>query len=138
MLRWVCAAVIAGLLAACSGASPGDPDVAATPCETPEPVADLTGLPSEFPFERWGTVTYLKAKKGFEVVRFVSETTVVELHPEIARALGDAGYEIVGADNEGFESEIFFKPGRSRTGYFQLRQGPCEGQVTTSMIFGRE
>jgi hypothetical protein len=101
-------------------------------------VASLKGLPEEFPFERWGTVTYLRAKKGFEVVRFVAETTVVELHPQIARALGEAGYQIVGADNEGFESEIFFKPGGTRTGYFQLREGPCEGQVTTSMIFGRE
>ena len=130
--------VVVNLLVACGGSSPSGTDAVATPCVTPTPVTDLSGLPKEFPIEEWGTVTYLRAKKGFEVVRFVAETTVVELHPEIARSLQDAGYEIVGADNEGFESEIFFKPGSERTGYFQLREGPCEGQVTTSMIFGRE
>jgi hypothetical protein len=100
-------------------------------------VKDLSALPADLPFEDWGTITYVKRKKGFAVVRFVADTTVVELHPEIARALLDSGYEIVGADNEGFESEIFFKPRGPQTGYFQLREGPCDGQVTTSMIFGR-
>lgn len=139
MLRWACAVAVLNLLLACGGGSQGtETGAAPTPCETLEPVEDLSGLPKAFPFERWGTVTYLRTKKGFEVVRFVADTTVVELHPQIARALEDAGYEIVGADNEGFESEIFFQPGRQRSGYFQLREGPCTGQVTTSMIFGRE
>ena len=135
MLRWAGMFVALNLLIACGGSPPSDPGAAATPCVTPTPVDDLSDLPKDFPFEEWGTVTYLRSKKGFEVVRFVAETTVVELHPEISRSLNDAGYQIVGADNEGFESEIFFTPGRARTGYFQLREGPCKGQVTTSMIF---
>ena len=124
------------LLCACGGGSGGEPAAGATPCATPREAGDLTGLPSDIPFREWGTVTYHSSRKDFEVVRFVSETTVVELHPKIARAVMDAGYEIVGADNEGFESEIFFKPGGKATGFFQLREGPCKGQVTTSMIFG--
>ena len=131
------AAVALAFLVACSQQSPGaGTEAEPTPCATPTPVTDLAQLPDEMPFEEWGTVTYLRTKQGFVVVRFVSETTVVELHPKIARAVLDAGYEIVGADNEGFESEIFFQPRGTRTGYFQLREGPCEGQVTTSMIFG--
>lgn len=128
--------IVASILLVACNASDGGPRAAASPCTTPAPVADLSDVPEDFPFEEWGTVTYLRTRRGFAVVRFVSETSVVELHPQIARAVIDAGYEIVGADNEGFESEIFFKPGGTRTGYFQLREGPCKGQVTTTMIFG--
>ena len=78
----------------------------------------------------------MKRTKKFAAVRLVSETTVVELHPKIARSLIDEGFKIVGADNEGFESEIFVDPGSDRTGYFQLREGPCKGLITTNILFG--
>lgn len=136
MFRPVWSVVIVALLVSCNTSGDG-PRASATPCKTPEAVTDLSDVPEDLPFKDWGTVTYLRKRRGFAVVRLVSETSVVELHPQIARAVIDAGYEIVGADNEGFESEIFFKPGRERTGYFQLREGPCEGQVSTTMIFGQ-
>lgn len=135
--RRATAAFLLASLVACGGGPDGPGSSTATPCEETTPLEDLARLPEDLPFEDWGTITYLRRKKGFAVVRLVSDTTVVELHPKIARAILDAGYEIVGADNEGFESEIFFKPQGKETGYFQLREGPCDGQVTTSMIFGR-
>ncbi len=138
VLRHGVAVSVLLMTVACGGSSGRNGAAGATPCATPTAVQDLSKLPDDMPFEEWGTITYLRAKKGFAIVRLLSETTVVELHPKIARAVLDAGYEIVGADNEGFESEIFFKPRGTQTGYFQLRAGPCEGQVTTSMIFGRK
>ncbi len=123
------------VLAACAG---GEPAAAPTPCSTPSAVTNLDELPKELPFEEWGTITRLERDKGFVVVEVVDETTVVELHPKIASAIIDAGYEIVGADNEGFESEIFFAPGEGLTGLFRLRERPCKGLVTATLLFGNK
>jgi hypothetical protein len=82
----------------------------------------------------WGTVTKIKKEKKFLVVQAISEQSVVELHPQIARSLLDSGYEIVGADNEGFESEIFFAPGSGTSGLFRLREGPCKDLVTVTLL----
>ena len=64
----------------------------------------------------------------------VSEKTVVELYPPLARAVLAAGYSIVASDNEGFEAEIFFGDDRV-TGAYRLREGPCEGEVTVRLLF---
>lgn len=63
----------------------------------------------------------------------MSELTVVELYPPLARAILDAGYEIVSADNEGFEAEIYFGDDRT-TGAYRLRKAPCRQQVIVKLL----
>jgi hypothetical protein len=117
-----------------AGCGDGQPSAAPTPCASPTPVADTSKIPSDIPVADWGTVTKIEKKKKFLVVQAVSDQSVVELHPQIARSLLDSGYEIVGADNEGFESEIFFAPGKGTSGLFRLREGPCKNQVTVTLL----
>jgi hypothetical protein len=119
------------LLSACGD---GQPAAAPTPCTSPEPVSDRSSIPSDIPVSDWGTVTKIKKEKNFLVIQAVSDQSVVELHPQIARSLLDSGYEIVGADNEGFESEIFFAPGKGTSGLFRLREGPCKDKVTVTLL----
>jgi hypothetical protein len=119
------------LLSACGN---GQPAAMPTPCTSPEPVSDTSSIPSDIPVSDWGTVTKIKKEKKFLVIQAVSDQSVVELHPQIARSLLDSGYEIVGADNEGFESEIFFAPGKGTSGLFRLREGPCKDQVTVTLL----
>jgi hypothetical protein len=124
------------ILGACGN---GQPATAPTPCASPQAISDTSAIPRDIPVSDWGTVTKIEEKKEFLVVQAVSDQSVVELHPQIARSLLDSGYEIVGADNEGFESEIFFAPGKGTSGLFRLREGPCKDQLTvTLLIEGRK
>lgn len=91
-----------------------------------------------FPLGDWGTLTSFDKKAKFATAEVVDETTVVELHPVIAREVIDRGFTIIGADNEGFESEIYFSRHGKFVGAFRLREGPCAGQVTTRLLYRRD
>ncbi|HWL65159.1 MAG TPA: hypothetical protein VNP73_04210 [Actinomycetota bacterium] len=134
MLR-IAPLLVALLLAAGCGNSDGP---ASTRSACPEPTPVTSKIPKDLPFEDWGTVTKVERDERFLIVQVDSEQSVVELHPQIARALLGAGYEIVGADNEGFESEIFFAPGKGLTGLFRLRQSPCKGRVIVTLLYEPE
>lgn len=86
--------------------------------------------------DEWGVVDTIEVDAGFVGARAVTETSIVELYPVIARAT--VGYEILSWDNGGFEAEIFFETGRDTTGTYRLREGPCEGQVTSRLLYGSE
>ena len=126
--------LLACLLAACGGSD--SPRSARSACPAPTPVTSK--VPRDLPFEEWGTVTKVERDEEFLIVQVDSEQSVVELHPQIARALLATGYKIVGADNEGFESEIFFAPGKGLTGLFRLRQSPCKGRVIVTLLYEPE
>ena len=77
----------------------------------------------------------VEKRKGFVGAQLITETTIVELFPEISRAVVAGGYEQISSENEGFEAEMFFRKGAD-TGTFLLRKGPCKGQVTVKLIYG--
>ena len=127
------------LLAACGGdadgadGNPQDPKV----CATDDPVGekDLDLLPAGLPLDEWGTVVEISERRGFVGAEAISEMTIVELYPEISRAVSDGEYVTISGENEGFEAELFFQKGPD-TGTFLLRKGPCKGQVTIKLIYG--
>ena len=127
------------LLGACGGdadgadGNPQDPEVCAT--DNPVPEQDLDLLPAGLPLDEWGTIVRISERRGFVGAEAISETTIVELYPEIARAVRDGDYVTISGENEGFEAEVFFQKGRD-TGTFLLRKGPCKGQVTIKLIYG--
>ena len=67
----------------------------------------------------------------------MSDLSVVELYPPLARSILDAGYSIVSSDNEGFEAEIFFGDDRT-TGAYRLREAPCKEQVIVRLLFDQK
>lgn len=120
------------LMAGCGG---GDEPVA-QPCPSVSPVEDVSAIPDAFPVSELTEVIRVRVKHGFLLARGVGETTIVELYPQLSRALLDGGFEILSGDNEGFEAEIFFRKGGRTTGTYLLREGPCEGQVTLNLLYG--
>ena len=137
--RSILAVVAAALLTACGGDADGADGNAQDPkaCATDDPVAaeDLGLLPAGLPLDEWGTVVKMSQRRGFVGAEAISDSTVAELYPEIARAVRDGDYVTISAENEGFEAEVFFQKGRD-TGTFLLRKGPCKGQVTIKLIYG--
>lgn len=127
----LCAGLVA---AACGGPAPAEADR----CGPPEPLEDLSLLPKDIPLDEWGVVDEIEVEAGFVGARAITETSIVELYPEIARATVDAGYTILSGDNEGFEAEIFFERDNETTGTYRLREGPCKGQVSIRLLYGSE
>lgn len=123
-------------LGGCSGASSGSgggPQACASDAPVTGPKLDT--LPQGLDLDEWGVITKVTEKAGFVGAELVSDLTIVELYPEISRAVRDGGYETISGDNEGFEAELFFQKG-SNTGTFLLREGPCKNQVTVKLIYG--
>ncbi len=135
-LRFAAVAATGALFVACGG---DGADSAATPqdCSTPAPVsgAKLDILPPKLPFEKWGTIIKVTERSGFVGAELISKLTIVELYPEISRAIQNGGYQTISGENEGFEAELFFQKGPN-TGTFLLREGPCKGDVTVKLIYG--
>jgi hypothetical protein len=107
-----------------------------SPCPSASPLADTSALPPDLPVDELSEVVEMRVRKGFLSAQGVTDTSIVELYPQLSRALLGEGYEIISGDNEGFEAEIFFRRGRGTTGTYLLREGPCEGQVTLRLLYG--
>jgi hypothetical protein len=119
------------VLGGCGGAStPASPEA----CPEPTPVTDLSLMPRDLPLQKYTTITQISVKRGFLAVVSTSDRQVVELFPELSRALVAGGYDIRSSDNEGFEAEIYFSR-RSTLGSFRMREGPCEGEVTVRLSY---
>jgi hypothetical protein len=92
----------------------------------------------EFPLTDWGVLTAVESQGKYATATLTSSQSVIELHPQIARAVIDGRFTIIGADNEGFESEIYFSRHGRFYGAFRLRQGTCPKQVTVRLLYIRK
>ena len=136
----VIAAGLALCLSACGSDADGGSDQAPQDpqaCATDQPItgAGLDDLPENLPLDEWGAVVEVSKRRGYVGAQAISDLTVIELYPEISRAVRAGGYVTISGENEGFEAELFFQKGDD-TGTFLLRKGPCTGQVTIKLIYG--
>ena len=136
MRRELAAALRLLLLSACGG---NDDSTAprAAPCSSPVEAPDTRAVPRELDLAEHATITRVTRRGAAIGVSAVSELSVVELYPPLARAILDAGYSIVSSDNEGFEAEIFFGDDKT-TGAYRLREAGCEGQVVVKLLFEQQ
>jgi hypothetical protein len=118
---------------ACGDSPKGQPPVA---CPETTPATDLSLLPKDIPLDEYATITHLATSGGYLGVISVSKQRINELVPALQRELVASRYEILDRDNEGFEAEIYFARGKTY-GSYRMREGPCEGQVTVKLLYGR-
>lgn len=90
---------------------------------TPEPGVDASALPPEFLVEGVEVAKVLVTKKRVSAA-LNNPRSVTESFEVFGRAARDAGFEIVGRDNEGFEAEVYVKKGRD-LGAIQIRTSQC-------------
>lgn len=81
----------------------------------------------------FGVVTKLQRTEGFLAATIVSPTLVSELFDPASRAVEEAGYEIVSADDEGIEFELFLASGQEDSGLLRAAQTTCEGQTLVEL-----
>jgi hypothetical protein len=130
--KWGVALVAVPLFVACGG---DEPTAAPTPCPRRTPVDPPGGIPKVLDQTSRGDVVEAGRRRGFEAVTVITDETVVELYPQLARGLLDGGHRIDAGDNEGFEAEIFFTLRDGRPGRYVLREGPCKGDVTLHILY---
>ena len=130
-------AVAALMLAtiACGNSDNAKPEAA--PCRTPA-ASNRAGLvPDDLGLAQHGTIIDADRIGRRLTATLVTDTTIVELYPPLARQLFDSGYTIVSGENEGTDAEIFFARGPV-SGVYLMRQGPCEDLVTLTLDYVRE
>lgn len=130
LIALTAAVLFAGV--ACGGA---EPRAAPTLCPRAAALEPPSTLPRVLDQTSHGDVVEVGRRRGFTAVKLISDETVVELYPQLARGLVEGGHEIVSGDNEGFEAEIFFALRDGRAGRYLLREGPCRGEVTLHILY---
>lgn len=121
------------LLARCGG--DGGSAEQPTPCPAHTSVTPPATIPKVLDQTGRGEVVDVGRRRGFTAVTVITQESVVELYPQLARGLLGDGHEIDAGDNEGFEAEIFFTLRDGRAGRYVLREGPCRGDVTLQILY---
>ena len=101
----------------------------------PKPLARKAELPADFPASRGLELTHFRQRRGFLSVRGIETRSVEQLYKELRATVPKLGYDVIGNDYEGFEDEIFFARERRSQGVVSMREGPCRGLVTVSVLY---
>ena len=113
------------LLAGCDGDRPRADTAISKKCAlpTPEPGVRAALVPPEFLLDGMEVVKAEKTKDRLSLA-LNNPRTVGESFTVLKAAARDAGFKLVGEDNEGFEAEIYLKKG-DRLGAIQIRGSRC-------------
>jgi hypothetical protein len=118
-----CAIVLLVVCMACGNGSRGaepNNDCGLFPVD---PKVDTSGIPEPFLLEGIEVAKSIKRKKRLTVA-MNNPRSVQESFPLFKQAVKEAGFELVGEDNEGFEAELYMRKG-SQLGQIQIRSSPC-------------
>jgi hypothetical protein len=128
------AVAAAGVLAGSGCAQESASDASTGRCAS-KPLERKAELPADFPVSRRLELTHFKERRGFLSARGIETRSVEELYTELRATVPKLGYDVIGNDYEGFEAEIFFARERKSQGVVSMREGPCRGLVTVSVLY---
>ncbi len=131
MRRLLAVLLLTCALASCDGSEP-PPEA----CPEPKPGGDAAVQPEGIDLRDFGVLTETSKKGEFVSAVVISEKAVDDLYDPLTKAVTEADYNILNSENEHFEAEIFFGDAKGRVALLNLREGPCQGQVTIRLTFG--
>jgi hypothetical protein len=73
--------------------------------------------------------TRVVLEDNFFVINAVAEGRVSDLAITFVDVVQEAGFDLAGSDDEGFEAEVFFAVGQVGAGQVVLTESACAGQV---------
>jgi hypothetical protein len=97
-----------------------------------DPKADASVVPEPFLLEGTEVAKSIESKKRLTVA-MNNPRSVQESFPLYKQAVKEAGFELVGEDNEGFEAELYMRRG-SKLGQIQIRMSPCPDATGVYLI----
>jgi len=125
------ALLVVGLSTACGGGSGvvGGPSTA--PVCTPMPSESLVLEGKVAAFDLTGVAEPLAVvnQNGYFVIDARADGKITDLTIDFQRVVSDAGFDVAGSDDEGFEAEVFFARGNVAAGQIFLRESACPGLV---------
>lgn len=125
-------------LAGCGGHEPATPPASEQgACMTPPPAPSTTALPDDIDLDALGTITRVAPDRDFVNARAVTQGSLERLAAAFSRALDEAGYNIVGSENEVVEADIYFSNPEGGLGAVKFIQGACEGRVVVELFIDR-
>lgn len=80
-------------------------------------------------------MTEAQVKKKFVALKGFSRSSVDELFEDARPLLMSNGFDVINTDFEGFEAELYFAQSASLAGIVSMREGPCDGYVSVSVIY---
>ena len=103
---------------------------------TPAPeMTDPPEVPADLPWPDGLTLTDVQARKKFVTVDGFRKATVEELFDETQAQVVAHDFDVINVDFEGFEAEVYFARATSIAGIARLREGPCDGYVSVSVLY---
>jgi hypothetical protein len=118
--------------ATCAACANGDPGAATTqPACTPVPTVPvvLEGHAAAFDLSDVAEPIAVATTNGYLAIDARSTGAIPDLTIEFQQMLDDAGFDIAGSDDEGFEAEVFFARENVAAGQVVLTQSTCAGLV---------
>lgn len=113
----------------------GGEKTAPAACSEPVPLQDVPSAVGRLPLTEEAIVTDVKIRKGYITVDAFARSTVVEIYPPLASKILEDGYQILSAENEGFDAEIYFRKKQQLAGILRMKEGPCDGLVTVGLLY---
>ena len=121
-------------LAACSDDNQSPAPVAAPSgpgCATQRAAdADAERLPSVFTLDGKAEVIGVTEDQQGYSMKLQLPMSVEEAYNAYYDNLPDAGFEVMGEENEGFEAEVYFDTGKG-SGFVQVREIECSGRISS-------
>lgn len=93
-----------------------------------DPMA-LEGKAAVFDLEGLAAPTGVVIADGYLVINARADGKITDLAIEFQHMVTEAGFDVAGSDDEGFEAEVFFAKGDVAAGQVVLTESVCAGLV---------
>ena len=115
------------VLVACAACNRGAGSDVPADCgvPTPDPASRPELIPAPLLLDGVADVASAGRRRGGVTAVLSVPHSVQDALPFYRKAIAEAGFEIVGEDNEGFEAEVYLKRGK-RLGAIQIRRTLCD------------
>lgn len=126
------------LTAACGGGATDEPFPAACNLPSPSPGAGEAEIPAELELIEGTVVRYVTEEGGVTVYAVNVPAGIEEIYDTYRERLDGDRFELIDAENEGFEAELYWRDASSGGNVaFQVRNPGCEEASSGFLTLGK-
>jgi hypothetical protein len=133
--------VVGGLIvaaSACGDDGPTEPFPAACNLPSPSPGADEVEIPGELDLIEGTVVRYVTEEGGVTVYAVNVPAGIEEIYDAYRTGLPEDRFELIDAENEGFEAELYWRDSeRGGNVAFQVRNPGCDEASSGFLTLGK-